>query len=284
MTIIIMQRLTSKISRAVLYVLLMTLILHAGCVSMPPMALPKPPRRPINPLSYQMKLAVFNFQDQTGSAGKLIETIPDVLATELFNKKRFTLKERAELRAVDVSKMEEIRTRYRTEVDAFLVGSITRFSVDDKIMTLDVRAINAFNGTVMYAGHHDVRYEGVLDVKASRQDIAEIATRIYMAFPVLAGPDIKVISLSGNNVTVNVGAGDEVKDGLGLLVYAAGDTLRDPITREELGDQICVGEGYVVEVKQKSSMAVLNLYERDSNGNVRERSTRVKIGDTVRFK
>lgn len=233
------------------------LLMVAACSSLPPTFCIKQPRRGIRPRSYKMKLAVFNFVDQTGSAGKLIETIPDVLSTELFGTKRFELKERAELREIDPQKMEEQRNKYRYTVDTFLVGSITRFSVDDQTMTLDVRAINAYNGTVMYAGHHDVHYKGVLDVKADRKDIQSIADDIYKAFPVLGGSDSKIISLSGDDVSINLGENDGATVGMGALIISGGDTIRDPVSNAALNNEIYVGEAYVVEVTPNMCKAVV---------------------------
>ncbi len=233
-----------------------------GCASMmPPTLPPDSPRRGIRPRSYKMKLAVFNFIDQTGSAGKLVETIPDVLSTELFRTKRFELNERAELRAIDPAEMQKIREEYKHRVDGFLVGSITRFSVEDKTMTLDIRAINAFNGVVMYAGHHDVKYQGTLDVKAQRADIGSIADEIYKGFPELGSPGIRVISISGETVTINVGKDDGVIVGMGGLVIARGDTLKDPITHKELADEIYVGEVFVIEVMDNLLAEMENIYQ-----------------------
>ena len=259
-----------------------------GCSTYPPTVLPEQPRRGIQARSYKMKLAVLNFVDQTGSAGKLIQTIPDVLATELFNTGRFEIKERAELREFDANKMDEVRERYKTTVDAFLVGSITRFSTDNKTMTLDVRAMNAANGTVMYAGHHEVHYEGVLDVKTKREDISAMSTAVFKAFPTLGGPDIKVASVSGDTIRINVGEKDGVKTGMGILIASRGDTIRDPVSGGSLGDEIFVGEAYVVEVSEKAAKA--SLVPVDPRGkplsvdSQEGRPPMVRLYDSVRFK
>lgn len=254
-----MQNQVSVISfravRAACAVLMAGLIL--GCATMPPTLAPAPPRRGIQPRSYKMKVAVFNFVDQTGSAGKLIQTIPDILATELYNTGRFELKERAELREIDPAQIQKVQEQYKVQVDTFLVGSITQFSVDDKIMTLDVRAINAFNGTVMYAGGHEVRYTGVLEVKVNRDDIRAIAEDIYTAFPELGGPDTRIISMSGDSININLGQKDGAKVGMACLVIASGDTISDPGSGEALASDIYVGEAYVVEVGEKVSKAIV---------------------------
>ncbi len=248
-----------------------------GCSTIPPTEAPKPPRRGIKPRSYKMKVAVFNFVDQTDSAGKLIQTIPDILATELFNTGRFEVKERAELREVDPTSVKQVQEKYKVEVDAFLVGSITRFSVDDKTMTLDVRAINAPNGTVMYAGDHDVKYTGVLEVKADRDDINNIALEVETAFPDLGDPATRIISLSGDSITVNLGKKDGAKVGMGALIIASGDTITDPSSGETLASDIYVGEAYIVEVGSKACKAIIT--NRDE-----EVPSRPKLHDRVGFK
>lgn len=258
-------------------VLLMTGLL-LGCSTMPPTLAPVPPRRGIQPKSYKMKVAVFNFIDQTGSAGKLVQTIPDILATELYNTGRFELKERAELREIDPAQIKIVQEEYKEQVDTFLVGSITQFSVDEKIMTLDVRANNAENGTVMYAGGHDVHYTGVLEVKVDRDDIRRIAEDIYTAFPELGGPDTKIISMSGNAVNINLGEKDGAKVGMACLVIASGDTISDPGSGETLSQDIYVGEAYVVEVGEKVCKALIV-----DSADARTKS-RPFLNDRIRFK
>lgn len=282
-------------NRTSLFLLALIGIFVAGCaIPIPPTVPPSPTRRGVQPRSYKMKLAVFNFVDQTGSAGKLVETIPDVLSTELFNKfidpsqqnRRFELKERAELREIQPGKIEEIRERYKQTVDSFIIGSITRFSADDKLMTVDVRVINAPNGTVMYAGPHEVRYEGVLDVKANRDDLDKISEAIFSAFPVLSEKGAKVTSISGTTITINVGSAQGAKIGMGCLIIGRGDTIRDPLDVSELDNQIFVGEAYMVEVSGKSSKAVVQTVQ--SLDGVKETIARskaeIRIGDGVRFK
>ena len=280
-------------SAGVAMVALAALLLAEGCATLPPSLPPTQPRRGITPRSYKMKIAVFNFIDQTGSAGKLVETLPDMLSTELFGTQRFEVKERAELRSVDPQQTKAINERYKLELDALLVGSITRFSVEEKVMTLDVRVYNAFNGTVMFASAFDVRYVGVIDAKADRKDIVRVAEAVYAAFPVLGDVTVRVAGMSGNIVTINLGEKDGVKAGMGALVIARGDTLKDPVTREELGDAIYVGETYVIEVGQKSSkllaVPIVKMFP-GQGGAADEAAARtardpvIKLNDSIRFK
>lgn len=255
---------------------LILILLSVGCASLPPTLVNQQPRRGITPRSNKMKIAVFNFIDQTGSAGKLVETLPDMLSTELFGTKRFEVTERAQLRSVDPQQTKDINQTYKRLLDVLLVGSITRFSVEDKTMTIDVRVYNAVNGTVMFAGHFDVHYSGVLDVKAERKDISKMAEAIYSAFPVLGDVNVRVAGVSGGMVTVNLGEKDGVKLGMGALVVAGGDTLTDPVTKEELTDAVYVGEIYVVEVDPKTSKAIVDAPQ--------QHMPVIKLNDLVRFK
>ncbi len=256
----------------------LALLALAGCSTLPPPTLPPAqPRRGMIPRSYKMKLAVLNFVDQTGTADVLVETIPDVLATELFNtEKRFEVKERAELREFNPNQIEEVRQKYKTEVDAFLVGSVTRNSESDHTLTLDVRAINAENGTVMYAGNFNIRYSGDRDVKVNRDDITKIAEDLLLAFPPWTpNPDIKIVSKSGANISINLGQEGGARIGMGVLIVAEGETLlRDPVSGENLGNEVFVGEAYVYEVAEKTCKARI---AENSQGIV-------KLGDFVRFK
>jgi hypothetical protein len=160
-------------------------------------------------------------------------------------------------------------------------------------MTLDVRVYNAFNGTVMFASAFDVRYVGVIDAKADRKDIVRVAEAVYAAFPVLGDVTVRVAGMSGNIVTINLGEKDGVKAGMGALVIARGDTLKDPVTREELGDAIYVGETYVIEVGQKSSkllaVPIVKMFP-GQGGAADEAAARtardpvIKLNDSIRFK
>lgn len=258
-----------------------------GCASLPPTVSYEQPRRGITPRSSKMKIALFNFIDQTGSAGKLVETLPDMLATELFATQRFEMKERAELRAVDPQQTKDIGEEYKTKVDVLVVGSITRFSVEDKTMTIDVRAYNATFGTVMFAGHFDVHYSGVLDVKAERKDIVRIAEALYAAFPVLGGDlNVSVVGVSGGLITINLGEKDGVKTGMGALVVARGDTLVDPVSGEELANDVYVAEVYIIEVNPKTSKAqnITNASRGLSSKGGESRLPLIKLNDSVRFK
>jgi len=253
--------------------LLLALAVVAGCITPPPTLPPPKARRGIMPRSYKMKLAVLNFVDQTGKAGKLVQTVPDILATELFNTKRFELKERSELRQLDPTKLEDITKQYQPYVDAFLVGSITHFSSESQVMTIEIRVINAWNGTIMYASPHDVHYT-TGDGSAARDDLTRIAESLLTTFPTLSGPEVKVISLSGKTIMINVGEKDGMKSGMGVLIVAHGDMVKDPVTGERLTDEVMVGEAYVVNVMPKTCQAAL----MDAPPPV------VKIGDSVLVK
>jgi hypothetical protein len=231
-------------------------LLMASCVTVPPTYCAKQPRRTIKPRSHQMRLAVCNLVDQTGSGGNLIKTIPDILSMELLVPKRFEITERAELREIGARKTEEQRNKYKYAVDAFIQGNITRFSEEDRVMTLDVRVVNAYNGVVMYVGKHDVHYKKEQNVTTDIKDIQAIANAIHKAFPVLVASDMKVVSLSAEDISINLGARDGVKVGKGILVVADRDVIDNPSNFERY-----IGEGYIVEVMPDISKAIVAMPE-----------------------
>jgi len=258
-------------------------VMAAGCTSAPPVppsVPPEPPRRSILPRSFKMKLAVFNFVDQTRSAGTLTETVPDILSTALFKTGRFELMERAEVRAVDSTDIKKIRTDYQYRLDALVVGAITRFNPDQKTMTVDVRVMVALNGRVLDADSYEVKYAGILNPRADRDDVERIADRIEKAIPTPAGG--RVLSRSGERITIDRGAEDGVKRGLGVLIVARGDTVFDTETGDPIGSKIYIGEAYVIAVEPRNCEAQLSQYQR--RGRAGTFSPNVKVGDGIVFK
>jgi len=63
---------------------------------------------------------------------------------------------------------------------------------------------------------------------------------------------------------------------MGALVISRGDTIKDPSSGQELGDEIMVAEAYIVEVQDRTSKAILVP--------VRNQIPRVVLGDSIRFK
>ncbi|OVE75584.1 hypothetical protein BVX97_04140 [bacterium E08(2017)] len=202
-------------------------------------------------------MAVFNFVDQTGVAGSLVHAIPDVLSVELFSSGRFELEERAELREAGPGNISRERSRYRDKVDMFVVGSINRISAEDNLLALDVSVINAVNGAVMYAGHHKVNFSGVLNAKAQRMDIAAIAHKIIDAFPMNSSRTGKIIGLTGDSIVINLNETDGARVGMGLLIMAESDSVRDPVTKTSMTPDVYIGEAYIIEVGKVSCKAEL---------------------------
>ncbi len=240
-------------------------LLMVSCVTVPPTYCAKEPRRTIKPRSHKMKLAVFNFVDQTGRAGNLIKTIPDVLSMELLVPKRFEVLERAKLREIGARKTEEQRNKYKYAVDAFIQGNITRFSEKGRVMAIDVRVVNAYNGAVMYAGHHDVHYKKEQNVTADIKDIQAIANAIHKAFPVLVASKGKIISLSGEDISINLGENDGVKVGMGVLIVAERDVVDNPSSHAGSSPERYIGEGYIVEVMPDASKGIVAMPENRIN-------------------
>ena len=99
---------------------------------------------------------------------------------------------------------------------------------------------------------------------------------IESEFPLLGDPKTKVISMSGDNINVNLGSDQNAKVGMACLVIASGDTISDPGSGETLSQDIYVAEAYVVEVGEKVCKAVV-----DTNSVPKPRPF---LNDRVRFK
>lgn len=81
--------------------------------------------------------------------------------------------------------------------------------------------------------------------------IKEAASIVDTAYP------IKIVSLDGDNVIVNRGRGAIVKDEI-LKVYATGEVMIDPDTKESLGyTEAYTGAIKIVEVNEKMSKGVI---------------------------
>lgn len=255
----------------------------------PILVAPSRGRLPVEPLpkSYKFRVAVLDFIDQTNAAGDLVRTIPDILTTTLFGVGRYEIYDRGQLRDKSPKEVEKIiENKLRGEcqtvgnqifclppiIDGEIIGSITRFSPNDKQMTIDLRLISSQSGAVMFATQHTLRYTGILDVKVERDDITALCDQIKNAIPVL--PDARIASKNGDEIVINAGDLTGVKKGMALLVYATGDTLRDPGTGDDLTSRIIVGEAHVTAVEERISRATL----------LRRRQQNVRQGDLVHFK
>jgi hypothetical protein len=247
------------------------------------------PRRGITPRSYKMKLAVFNLQDPTGSGGRLTEGVAESLHVALFETGRFELMQRAELRGIDPGDTRRIQRDYRARLDGLVVGSITHFNTAQKTMTLNINVMNPLGTTMAAKSFDNIRYTGTINVNASREDIERIAEWIDRKFPKLQSGRILSRS-SQRRVTLNLGAEDGVQVGMGVLLAAQGDDLKDPETGELLGSDIYVGEAYVVAISPTTCEAALeNIYERKKSPDGRLVMMEgpmpvVRVGDKVVFK
>jgi hypothetical protein len=238
-----------------------------GCqeIQAPPSLAPQMPRRGITPRSYKLKLAVFNLQDPTASGGRLTESVAESLHVALFETSRFELMQRAEVRGVDPGDTERIKRDYRQRLDALVVGSITHFNTTDRTMTLNVSVMNALGTTIA----------AKISVDADREDIDAIAEWIERAFPRLESG--LVLSRSRDRITINLGQEEGVQVGMGVLVAARGDDVKDPETGELLGTDIFVAEAYVIAAGPGTCEAVV---VPDADG----RTPEIKVNDKVVFK
>lgn len=259
----------------------------SGCsIAPPPSIEPMMPRRDITPRSYKMKLAVFNLTDQTGAGGKLTESVSEMLHVALFQTKRFELMQRAEIRGIDSRDTRQIQQDYRNRLDGLVVGSITNFTPADKTMTLNVNVMNPF-GTTLAARSFQAKYTGTINVQAGREDVDTIAQWIERAFPKLQS-GLVIARPSADRITVNLGSESGVTPGMGLLIAARGNIIKDPNTGEVLGSDIYIGEAYVIAVQDAKCTARLAPIEVVVNANGRQQATtlvpQVNVNDKVVFK
>jgi len=240
----------------------------------PPLYVLRPPRQALQHVSsYKFRLAVFNLIDQTGNAGDLVKTIPDILTTSLFKTARFDMYDRGQLRAKSQAEVEKLMfdLKHKAKADGILQGSITRFSPESKTMTLDVRVNNVASDAVMFAKSMNVGYSGIMDVEVNRVHLDVLAQELASAFPDL--DEGRIISVGESALTINLGERDGVVKGMTAFVETGGDIIKDPETGEVLSSDVYVAEVYVVGVEKKTSKAIVSRKSADP-----------RVGDIIKFK
>jgi hypothetical protein len=245
--------------------------------NMPVLVAPSQGRKPLKPppVSYKFRVAVLDFIDQTNAAGDLVRTIPDILTTNLFDSQRYDILDRGQLREKTPKEVEE-NIRMLTnggQIDGKIVGSITRFSPQNRELTVDIRVINAQSDAVMFAVQQTLHYTGVLDVKVERDDIKAVATKVAAGVPRIQ--DARVAVRNGSEIVVNIGEDSNVKKGMAAFIIGTGDSLEDPASGDVLTSRYIIGEAYVTAVEQKISHAV--IFRPHEGGEIRP-------GDLIHFK
>jgi hypothetical protein len=265
-------------------------------------------RSPIVPWSQYIRLAVFNFVDQTGKAGSIVETLAENFATELKISGRFEIHDRGQLRyddftqtidkwqknqkheilpiskdsnvhaasqeSKDLGYLQSVFNRILEEVDGVLFGSVS--SISGSSLSIDVRIVNARSFTVLFAGSAKIQYEsGGGNIKISRDDVIKVVKDIKTAFPPTTMKIGKILVQDGPLVTINIGKKDGVIPGLNIFVVTPGSLLKlseAPGQSAGISDEIYLAEAYVVSVFENTSKCIVY------------RGKDFRVGDEVRFK
>jgi hypothetical protein len=254
------------------------------------------PRRPYQPASLKFRIAVMNFVDQTKAAGDLVKTLPDVLTTALYKTDRFDLYDRGQLRdkTLNESESETRRLLNYRKVDALLQGAITQFrtgeTAAEKRIVCDIR-ITDKESAVMFAKSANFRYTGKLDVNLNRDDMSSLAAEIAKRFPLIGeDKEFKVVSVSGREATLNIGADTGIMRGMIALFVAPGDLVRDTGTGEVLRSTKFIADAYVLSVEERMTrVRILKIWEEgqlDKQGRAvfQMRMPQVRVDDRVKFK
>lgn len=258
-------------------------------------------RETIIPFSQFTRLAVLNFVDQTGRASSLVETLADILSTELMLTGRFEIHDRGQLRyddytqIVNVLQKHEKHSEIRKEkdlkiqetkdltflketfsnildsVDALVIGSIT--SVTPNSLGVDIRIVNSQSFTVLYGVSATFPYQSGIAYKVDRDTVSIIARNIKDAFPSVSQIKYgKVIIQDGNIITVSMGKKDGVISGLNIFVVNPQSSTNAAGKELEKKDELYLAEAYVVSVFENSSKCIVF------------RGKDFMTGDSVRFK
>jgi hypothetical protein len=265
---------TGAFGRAVALMLSAALFAVWGCAA----AAPPPPTAPFRPRddvaieSYKFRVAVSDFTDQTGLAGDLAKTIPDILATGLFKAGRVDLYQREPFRGAggaDATAMIERLVEART-IDGVLAGTVTRFSRVEKTIVIEVRLLSR-NRAVMYADQHTLTFTGRRAMEITRDDVAGLASAISKAVPRLK--DMRIANKNAAVVTLEGGSDRGLVPGMTGYVQTYLDKVNDPDTGKiPVPTPLVVGEIVIDHVSKDSAIGRILAGED------------VRVGDTVRFK
>jgi hypothetical protein len=226
-----------------------------GCSSapLPPPTAPFPPRDEVPVESYKFRVAVSDFTDQTERARNLVKTIPDILTTALFKSGRVDLYERDSLRGLSAQDTTSVirDLMSRRMIDGVISGTITRVTGSKKTLVVEIRLLSR-NKAVMYADNHTLTFRGRRAMEINRDDVISLAETISKAMPL--APDIKIVSKSGDRITLGGGENKGLIAGMMGYVQALIIKVRDPKTGEvPRPSYVIVGEVVIDQVTQDSA-------------------------------
>lgn len=233
-----------------------------------------PPTEPESPASTQvgerLRIAILPLENKGTSKG--IDLL-DKLITVFVNMDRFKVLERAQLEKVleehklgfsgfiDVSTAAEIGKGIG--VDAVVTGSVT-WNPND--VSIDARFIDTETAAIISAQD---AYSSSADLKSLNNMLEQLAVKIKNDLPIVNG---YVISLNGENITLDIGRNKGVKKGMKCYVYREGTPIIHPVTKKVIGKMIDV----------LSEIQLKDVYEEYSVGYIiKQKSDIAGIGDMV---
>jgi len=250
-------------------------LLVLGCggeVLLPPLSAPLRPRDDVSIENYKFRVAVMDFTDQTGQAGDLIKTIPDILTTVLFKSGRVDLYEREPLRGLSARDAGETIQGLieKRMIDGVISGTVTRFSRTEKTIVMELRLLSR-NKAVMYADQHTLSFKGRREMEITRDDVVSLGEAISKAVPRV--PDMKIVSKNAAQVTLSGGSNKGLVTGMTGYVQAYLEKINDPETGEiPKPTPLIVGEIVIDQVSDDT--AIGRILAGDD----------VLVNDLVRFK
>ncbi len=220
----------------------------------------------------RMSVAVLPF-DSKGLGSELgsIDLL-DKLITGFVNINRFKVIERALLEkileeqklgmsgVIDASTAAEIGKGIG--VDAVIVGSVTRSS---NALSIDARLIDTETAAIMTAKD---AYSDQISLQNVSQMINTLAEKIKAEIPILNG---YVISVSGNEVTLDIGRSNGLKKGMKCHIYREGAPIVHPVSGKVIAreiDEIC--EVQVTEIFDVYSTGKI-IQTKDGSPKVRDK-------------
>ena len=241
-------------------------------MTLPPPTVPFPLREEVSIESYKFRAAVVDFTDQTGRAGALVKTIPDILTTALFKSGRIDLYEREPLRGLSPqdSNKEVQSLMEKRIIDGVISGTITQFTGSKKVVVVELRLLSR-NKAVMYADDHSLTFRGRRVMEVNRGDVVALAEAISKAVPNV--PDIKIASKSGTRITLGSGSNKGLIPGMIGYAQASIDKVSDPNTGEmPRPAYVIVGEIVIDQVSKDSAIGRMIIGED------------IRAEDSIRFK
>lgn len=243
-----------------------------GGILLPPPTAPLRPREDVSVENYKFRVAVMDFTDQTGQAGDLVKTVPDILTTVLFKSGRLDLYERDPLRGISTRDAGEViqGLMEKRMIDGVVSGTVTRFSRTEKSIVMELRLLSR-NKAVMYADQHTLSFKGRREMEITRDDVVSLGEAISKAVPRV--PDMKIVSKNAGQITLSGGSNKSLVAGMTGYVQAYLDKVNDPETGEiPKPTPVIVGEVVIDQVSEDT--AIGRIISGDD----------ILVNDTLRFK